>query len=111
MSSDDEFWFEQKRYGIGAGLPIAPQGWLVLAAYIVVLGLCGVMIDWTNAMEAIVGVVILVSATVGLSMIAKARTRGGWAPVGAPLGWSGKVIDRCRPATAKSKDIQYNIES
>ena len=32
--NDAKPWFAAKRYGYGAGLPIAWQGWLVLSAYI-----------------------------------------------------------------------------
>ena len=31
---DDGAWFAPKRFGYGAGLPIAWQGWALLAGYI-----------------------------------------------------------------------------
>ena len=34
---DDGAWFAPKRFGYGAGLPIAWQGWAVLVAYLAVL--------------------------------------------------------------------------
>jgi hypothetical protein len=38
---EDGDWFAAKRYGYGAGLPIAWQGWALLAAYMgAVLVLC-----------------------------------------------------------------------
>jgi hypothetical protein len=34
MSSDPGYWFPAKRYGWGWGLPIAWQGWVVLALFL-----------------------------------------------------------------------------
>lgn len=34
MPSDPRYWFPAKHYGWGWGLPIAWQGWLVLAAFL-----------------------------------------------------------------------------
>lgn len=75
---EDGDWFAPKRYGFGAGLPIAWQGWVVSAAYIaLVIGLAmiaearsdiGPWIAWPGiAMASIVFVII-----------ARRRTRGGW---------------------------------
>ena len=36
--SDRPEWFAPKRYGLGAGLPIAWQGWAVLAVFIAIIG-------------------------------------------------------------------------
>ena len=37
MESDAKYWFPAKRYGWGWGLPITWQGWLVLAAFVVLI--------------------------------------------------------------------------
>lgn len=37
MNNQSTFWFGVKRYGYGWGLPVRWQGWLVLAAYFVLL--------------------------------------------------------------------------
>lgn len=38
MTDDDrDIWFPAKRYGWGWGLPVAWQGWVVLAIYLVLL--------------------------------------------------------------------------
>jgi hypothetical protein len=37
MQSDPKYWFPAKRYGWGWGLPSAWQGWVVLAALLVLL--------------------------------------------------------------------------
>jgi hypothetical protein len=40
QSKEPNYWFPSKRYGWGWGLPVRWQGWLVLAAYMCLLGLC-----------------------------------------------------------------------
>ena len=73
-------WFAPKRYGYGAGLPIAWQGWVVLAAYLVVC--CGAplvlmaMLTPEMATLAIVGVILI--ATVALLIVCARTTEGGW---------------------------------
>jgi hypothetical protein len=39
MAGEHDYWFPAKRYGWGWGFPTAWQGWVVLGAYIVLLGL------------------------------------------------------------------------
>lgn len=71
-------WFAPKRYGYGAGLPIAWQGWALLAAYCA--GIAGaLMLAQTGdpAEHAVAWVLILV-LTVLLIAIAAKRTRGRW---------------------------------
>ncbi|HEY1067775.1 MAG TPA: hypothetical protein VGE52_16745 [Pirellulales bacterium] len=38
MDEPRRFWFPAKRYGWGWGVPIAWQGWVVLVAFVVLLG-------------------------------------------------------------------------
>ena len=71
-------WFAPKTLGYGAGLPIAWQGWALLAAYLGVMAGCGLLLalnDFTVSMLAGLG---MLGATVLLVLIAKKRTRGGW---------------------------------
>ena len=65
-------WWAPKRYGYGAGLPIAPQGWAATIAYaLLVTGSAfGIL---PPAFVAIV----LVSTAVLLVIVAR-HTRGGW---------------------------------
>jgi hypothetical protein len=73
MSSGPE-WFAQKRYGFGAGLPIAWQGWAVLGIYMAVVGLAVWLLEpWPLVIAA-----ILVPATFLLVLISARTTRGGW---------------------------------
>lgn len=37
------YWFRAKRYGLGWGLPLTWQGWAVLAAFVVLLVLGGLV--------------------------------------------------------------------
>ena len=39
VSEQPKYWFPVKRHGLGFGLPVAWQGWVVLALYVVALGM------------------------------------------------------------------------
>lgn len=67
-------WFAPKRYGIGVGLPIAWQGWALLSAYAVFIGLA-VLIFGPRDLLALT---IVIPATIALLIIAARTTRGGW---------------------------------
>ena len=67
-------WFAPKRFGIGAGLPIAWQGWALLAGYLAVLGLCLAL--WGE--DEPVMLAILLPLTALLVLISWRTTRGGW---------------------------------
>ena len=72
--SDRPEWFAAKRYGLGAGLPIAWQGWAVSLAFVALLALAGFIIphSW------IAYVAIVVTLTGLFILIAARTTRGGW---------------------------------
>ena len=72
--SDDPEWFAPKRYGIGSGLPISWQGWLVTLVYAgAALGAAALFRDRALQMMA-----ILIPLTVAFLVIASRTTRGGW---------------------------------
>ena len=73
MSSGPE-WFAPKRYGFGAGLPIAWQGWALFGAYFAILALAG----WLLKASPLALLVVVSSATFILLLIAARTTRGGW---------------------------------
>jgi hypothetical protein len=73
--SDDGAWFEPKTYGYGAGPPIAWQGWALILAFFVVLGLSA----WLVLPHSIPAfIVITIGATAALILICAMKTRGGW---------------------------------
>ena len=67
-------WFAPRRYGFGAGLPIAWQGWLLLAVYTAVILAAVLLLQFSPvAMFAVV-----VPATALMMLITARTTRGGW---------------------------------
>lgn len=76
MTGNDEgkAWFAPKRYGYGASLPIAWQGWATLIGYIVLIGAASLLIRYSWI--AFIGVIA--AATLALIIVSAQRTRGGW---------------------------------
>lgn len=72
--TDQRHWFAQKRYGYGAGLPIAWQGWALLGGYMLaVIGGSLLLEDQPAILFA-----LIVPLTIVLMVIAARTTRGGW---------------------------------
>ena len=72
--SDSPEWFAPKRYGFGAGLPIAWQGWLVSILFLAtVLGSA-----WFLSHRPIAMLAIVVTASALFILVAARTTRGGW---------------------------------
>lgn len=67
-------WFEPKRYGIGAGMPIAWQGWAVIAAF-ACLFVPALLLFGPNDPR---GLALIVPAVLGLLVVTAMTTRGGW---------------------------------
>jgi hypothetical protein len=76
MSRDerDGAWFAPKRYGYGAGLPIAWQGWALLVAYMLAMGAATLLIPISIAAYSTVAVLL----TSLFLLVAARTTRGGW---------------------------------
>ena len=72
--SDRPEWFAPKRYGYGAGLPIAWQGWAVLAIFMALAAGTGILLKERPALAA----TIVFPALAGLLIITARTTRGGW---------------------------------
>jgi hypothetical protein len=71
----DEDWFEPKRFGYGAGLPIAWQGWAVM------LGFCAVVLPMMILLlprHPVIAIALVVILNVPLMVICARHTRGGW---------------------------------
>ncbi len=68
-------WWAAKRYGYGANLPIAWQGWVVMLAYFALLAGAG-FIFLPGQVVAFLAVTVVATA-VFIAIVAR-RTRGGW---------------------------------
>ena len=71
---DGPEWFAAKRYGYGAGLPIAWQGWAVLVAFLLSIGVA----VWLFGKNDVRGLAIVIPATILLLIVTARTTRGGW---------------------------------
>lgn len=69
-----EPWFEQKRFGYGAGVPCAWQGWALLLSYLAVVLGAGIAV----ADEPGKPLVVILPATLLLILLSRRHTRGGW---------------------------------
>lgn len=76
--TDDNSWFAPKRFGYGAGFPIAWQGWALLAAYFGVIVAAIPLIEWDPVIGWGLAIPLWTLATVALILIAKRKTRGEW---------------------------------
>ncbi len=70
----DHAWFAPKRFGYGAGLPIAWQGWALLAGHIAAIIACA---HWLQPHPGMMTAATIVTAVLPLPLYA-AKTRGGW---------------------------------
>ncbi|MEZ5680773.1 MAG: hypothetical protein R3E14_05695 [Erythrobacter sp.] len=73
----DGAWFSAKTYGYGAGLPVAWQGWVVLAAYVAVMLFAGLLIEWYWEEGAVFAIPMMLVATLALMLVVGTKTRGG----------------------------------
>lgn len=72
--TDDGAWFAPKRFGYGAGLPIAWQGWVAKALHLALIASGAIMLK-----HQLVAVIAWVSITILLPLpFIAAKTRGGW---------------------------------
>jgi hypothetical protein len=93
MNRDDKPWFAAKRYGYGAGLPIAWQGWVLLLGYLAVAGglspmalLAVFFISGSWWVAAPVFIVFMFVETTVFCVICAKKTEGGWR-----WRWGGKA--------------------
>lgn len=76
--TDETAWFPPKRYGYGAGLPFAWQGWVVLGGYIAALLGLGWVIETQRGVLQVGAILLALLLTAALILITRRRTRGGW---------------------------------
>lgn len=75
MHDDGPEWFTAKRYGLGAGLPCAWQGWALLLGYIALLVAAAFLFA---ERQPLVFFAIILPLTLMVILIASRTTRGGW---------------------------------
>lgn len=71
---DDRPWFRPRRRGYGAGLPIAWQGWLLIALHVALIA--GVAILFQG--RPVLTIILAVLAALAPLPLYRARTEGGW---------------------------------
>jgi len=77
--ADTRYWFPAKRYGWGWGLPVAWQGWAVLAAHLVLLILGFALIDLnTNALGFLLYVGAITAALLAVCWLKGEPPRWRW---------------------------------
>ena len=72
--NDHADWFAAKRFGYGAGLPIAWQGWAILVGFLATVAGVGILFEDRPA----VAFAILLPMIITLMIVAMRTTRGGW---------------------------------
>lgn len=75
---EDGDWFHPIKYGYGTGLPMRWQGWVLLAAYILLMSGCGLLIEQGNTPSIIIALIMMTACTMMFLFIVKKRTKGGW---------------------------------
>lgn len=73
--AEERAWFAPKRYGYGAGLPVAGQGWVAMLAYLGLLA--GAGFQFLPERVGIFVAITLVATAIFLVIVAR-TTRGGW---------------------------------
>jgi hypothetical protein len=71
---DDGAWFRPHRWGYGVGLPIAWQGWLLMAGQIAVAS-WGIMTFAGNEKAQLAVLLLTIAVPFPLMVV---KTRGGW---------------------------------
>ena len=71
-------WFAPERYGYGASLPIAWQGWALIGAYIAVIGVVAWLDQQADGRVRTIGFALFVAATATFLSLVYKRTKGGW---------------------------------
>lgn len=72
---DQNDWFAPKRFGFGAGLPIAWQGWVLLVVYSAALLVAGILLTPRHPFLFAAMAIVL---TIPLVIVSAQHTRGGW---------------------------------
>ena len=74
-AGDNGDWFAPKRFGYGAGLPIAWQGWMLVGGYAaVIIALALLLRERHPVLFISMGMIV----TIPVVILGARRTRGGW---------------------------------
>lgn len=92
-------WFHPREYGYGAGLPMRWQGWVLLAAYILLMLGCGLLIEQGNMPSIIIALLMMTACTMMFLFIVKKRTKGGWK-------WRNGQADNAQDKVLTRKEIR-----
>lgn len=84
-SGEKRPWFAARRYGYGAGLPIAWQGWVLLGGYLALVGLVSFLDRLPGGAPRITAFALFIAGTATFVAIVRQRTAGGWR-----WRWGGK---------------------
>ena len=74
----NDVWFEPKRYGYGAGMPVSWQGWVLIIGYVLLIVLGVLFASWEEDVWLTVFLILIVPVTAVLLNISALKTRGGW---------------------------------
>jgi hypothetical protein len=79
MPPEAKYWFPAKRYGWGWGLPARWQGWVVMAAYFVLL-VAGVLLFPPHAKPVgfVVSILVLTAVLTGVCWLTGEPPRWRW---------------------------------
>jgi hypothetical protein len=72
--SDGPEWFAPKRFGLGAGLPIAWQGWALILGFIALVALASLRLHQSR----LAYFSVVATLTILFLVISAKTTRGGW---------------------------------
>lgn len=73
-----EPWFRAKSYGLGAGLPTRPEGWALIAVYLLALAGIGQLSKSSADIARIAAFILVLSITAIFLATVHNRTEGGW---------------------------------
>lgn len=78
MNRKDNPWFAPKRYGYGASLPIAWQGWLLTLGYCALMIMLAIWATRSSGRQVVGPGAGMVVVTALFLILAARHTRGGW---------------------------------
>lgn len=71
---DGRPWFRPKNRGYGSGLPVAWQGWALLAAHVALIAGVSMLLQ---GRPAVMSIFVILAAVAPLPLY-RAKTEGGW---------------------------------